>query len=222
MQMRAVLSRAAIASGLSMLVYASSALSDSPPPSRQTRVAAATVPAVAKSALDVARFTADGQLVKPADLAQWVFLGASLGMGYNQPTSDPTGPGQFQVVLMEPTAYRYFTEHGTYAPGSMFLLSFYGADQRRSINKTGYVQADLSNFEIHLVDARKAPDEGRVFYVFGAQANEGSAMPKGSECVRCHAGHGAFEGTFAQFYPAIRDRIPHEALERALKDRDIR
>ena len=224
MQMRVVLSRVAVVMGLSVLVllHASSALSEAPTSSAKMRVAAATPAAAAKGALDVARFTADGQLVKPADLAQWVFLGTSLGMGYNQPTSDPTGPGQFQVVLMEPTAYRYFMEHGTYAPGSMFLLSFYGADQRRSINKTGYVQADLSNFEIHLVDARKAPDEGRVFYVFGAQASEGRALPKGSECVRCHVGHGAFDGTFAQFYPAIRDRIPHEALERALKDHDIR
>jgi hypothetical protein len=172
--------------------------------------------------LDVARFTTDGHLVKPADLAQWVFLGTSLGMGYNQPPATPGGPGQFQVVLMEPSAYRYFTEHGQYAPGSMFLLSFYGADQRRSINQTGYVQADLASYEIHLIDARKAPEEGRVFYLFGPQATEGQAMPKGSDSVRCHASHGAFDGTFAQFYPALRDRIPPEALARALKDHDIR
>jgi hypothetical protein len=214
MRMRQVLSRAARFSGLSVLVllHASSALSGSPPPGK---------PAT-PDALNVARFTADGQLMKPADLAQWVFLGTSLGMGYNQAQFNPASPGQFQVVLMEPSAYHYFMEHGQYAPGSMFLLSFYNSDTRRSINQNGFVQADLTNFEIHLIDARHAPEEGRVFYVFGGPATEGRALPKGSECVRCHAAHGAYDGTFAQFYPSIRDRIPKDALERALKDKDIR
>ena len=211
MRMRQVLSRAALVSGLLVLLQASSALSEAP----LGKTAAVDV-------LNVARFTTDGQLTKPADLAQWVFLGTSLGMGYNQAQFNPGTPGQFQVVLMEPTAYRYFMEHGKYAPGSMFLLSFYNSDSQRSINQTGFVQADLTNFEIHLIDARHAPEEGRVFYVFGGQATEGRALPKGSECVRCHATHGAYDGTFAQFYPAIRDRIPQEALERALKDKDIR
>jgi len=214
MRMHLLLSRAALISGLSALVllHASSALSESSADAKQPT----------GDAIDVARFTADGQLLKPADLAQWVFLGTSLGMGYNQAQFNPGSPGQFQVVLMEPTAYRHFMEHGKYAAGSMFLLSFYNADTRRSINQTGFVQADLTNFEIHLVDKRKSPDEGRVFYVFGGQATAGRALPKGNDCVRCHAGHGAYEGTFAQFYPAIRGRIPKDALERALKDHDIR
>jgi hypothetical protein len=40
--------------------------------------------------------------------------------------------------------------------------------------------------------------------------------------VRCHVQHGAFGGTFAQFYPTIRPRIPKDALEKALRDHDIR
>lgn len=174
-----------------------------------------------KTELEVARFNADGKLLKPADLDQWVFLGASLGMGYNQPQSNDGGPGQFQVVLMEPRAYEYFLKNGKYAPGSMFLLSFFDAEQKRSINKTGFVQSNLTNYEIHLVDPRRAPD-GRTFYVFNAQDTQGNALPKGNQCVTCHVGHGAFDGTFAQFYPTIRGRIPQEALERALKDHDIR
>jgi hypothetical protein len=171
--------------------------------------------------LDVARFSTDGKLLKPADLDQWVFLGTSLGMGYNQPQSNDGGPGQFQVVLMEPRAYKYFLENGKYAPGSMFLLSFFNAEQKRSINKTGFVQSNLAAYEIHLIDPSRVPD-GRVFYMFGAQDTQGNALPKGNNCVTCHVGHGAFDGTFAQFYPTIRDRIPKEALERALKDHDIR
>ena len=47
-------------------------------------------------------------------------------------------------------------------------------------------------------------------------------MPPGNECVRCHLAHGAFEGTFIQFYPVMSGRIPKETLEKALADHDIR
>jgi hypothetical protein len=181
---------------------------------------AATV-AVQPERLEVARLTHDGKMQKPADLDHWVFLGTSLGMGYNPGSFNAARPGQFQVALMEPTAYRYFVEHGSFAPGSMFLLSFYDADtQQRSINQNGFTQADLTNYEIHLIE----PDnkEGHGFYMFAPDSATGDPVGPGSSCVRCHVQHGAFDGTFAQFYPTIRPRIPSEALEKALQDHDIR
>jgi len=171
--------------------------------------------------LDIARVTGGGKLQKPADLDSWVFLGASLGMGYNPGSFNAARPGQFQVAQMEPTAYRYFVEHGRYAPGSMFLLSFYDADkQARSINQNGFTQAELTNYEIHLID----PDskEGHTFFMFGPDSAAGDPVAPGNSCVRCHVQHGAFDGTFAQFYPTIRPLIPKEALEKALRDHDIR
>ena len=190
--------------------------------SMSIRVVADESAAVSRTALDVARLTADGKLQKPADLANWVFLGTSLGMGYNPGSFNAARPGQFQVVLMEPKAYQHFVATGSYAPGSMFLLSFYDADtQRRSINQNGYTQAELTNYEIHLVEPAKNAD-GHVFYVFGADDTEGRPLPPGNACARCHVQHGAFDGTFAQFYPTLRPRIPKDALERAANDHDIR
>jgi hypothetical protein len=172
--------------------------------------------------LSIARFDTDGKLQKPADLANWVFLGASLGMGYNPGSFNAARPGQFQIVLMEPTAYRHFVQTGRYAPGSMFLLSFYDADtQRRSINQNGFTQADLTNYEIHLIDPARNAD-GHVFYPFGTTTTAAGPLPPGNACARCHTAHGAFDGTFAQFYPTIRPLIPQEALERAARDHDIR
>lgn len=198
---------------------------------RTTSIAGLTVLAVATAAaalglepaatLDIARVTTDGKLQKPADLDSWVFLGASLGMGYNPGSFNAARPGQFQVALMEPAAYRYFLKNGSYAPGSMFLLSFYDADKQvRSINQNGFTQADLTNYEIHLIDP-KSP-EGHTFFMFGPDSAAGNPVAAGNACVRCHVKHGAFEGTFAQFYPTIRPLIPKEALEKALQDHDIR
>jgi cytochrome P460 len=172
--------------------------------------------------LQIAKVNSNGKLQKPADLDSWVFLGTSLGMGYNPGSFNAEHPGQFQVVLMEPNAYRHFVKNGSYAPGSMFLLSFYNTDQhKRSINQNGFTQADLSNYEIHVIDPSRGAD-GRTFFVFDANDMEGAPLPAGNNCVNCHTRHGAFQGTFAQFYPTLRPLIPKEALERAAQDHDIR
>ena len=173
--------------------------------------------------LNVARLTPAGNMQKPADLDSWVFLGTSLGMGYNPGSFNASRPGQFQVVLMEPNAYRYLVQNKSYAPGSMLLLSFYDADTRqRSVKQNGFTQAELTNFEIHLIDPAKGGADGRAFYTFAADAREGDLLPPGNGCVRCHLKHGAFQGSFAQFYPTIRPLIPKDALERALANHDIR
>ena len=190
--------------------------------------AAITVPVLAQAPpaaqkIDVARFTAGGKLVKPADLTDWIFLGTSLGMGYNPGSFNASRPGQFQVVLMEPNAYRYFVKNKSYAPGSMLLLSFYDADTRkRSVSQNGFTQAELTNYEIHLIDPARGGADGRAFYTFAADATEGNLLPPGNGCVTCHNKHGAFQGTFAQFYPTIRPLIPKEALARAMANHDIR
>jgi Cytochrome P460 len=172
--------------------------------------------------LEIARLTPQGDLQKPADLASWVFLGTSLGMGYNPGSFNAAHPGQFQVVLMEPNAYRQFVAHGSYAAGSMFLLAFYNADtQERSINQQGFTQAELTNYEIHVIKAADAA-ERHGFYLFGADSTEGKPLPPNNACARCHTEHGAFDGTFAQFYPTIRPLIPKAALEKAANDHDIR
>lgn len=183
--------------------------------------AVAQAPVVTAS-LDVARFTAAGNLQKPTDMVDWIFVGTSLGMGYNPGSFNAANPGQFQVVLMEPTAYRHFEMHRSYAPGSMFLLAFYNTEkQARSINQNGFTQAELTNFEIHVLRPGEGKEE-HSFYMFGASAKEGSPLPRGNACVSCHIKHGAHDGTFAQFYPTLRPFIAKDALERASKNRDIR
>lgn len=190
------------ATALAVAAWQTSARGDAPQPA-----GAATAGAV-----DVATFTADGSLKRPSNLDEWVFLGASLGMGYNARAFDPSAPGQFQVVLMEPLAYRRFVATGAYPDGAMFLLSFYDSEQKVSINRSGFVQRDLDSFEIHLIDKRR-PGEGHYFYPFGASDAKAAVLPPGNACITCHLKNGAFSGTFAQFYPTIRHRIPAASLQ---------
>jgi cytochrome c553 len=158
----------------------------------------------AQDPLGVARYSDAGELQRPADLATWVHMGSSLGSDYRSEPFDPAMPGVIGVVQMEPAAYRYFLDNGRYADGSMFLLSFYAAEVNSDPQLQGFVQGDLRAQEIHVIDAQRF-DDGRAFFMFQDSTQTAStALEAGNECVQCHEAEGAYNGTFMQFYPALR------------------
>lgn len=167
---------------------------------------AATVDTAA-SALAVARFNGDGALERP-DVTRWVHMGSSIGRGYAQEiTGAPDGPGTIQVVQMEPAAYDYFMTHGEYAEGTMFSLSFYAVQEKPEPRLDGFAQENLVQFEIHMLDSTRFSDQ-RGFFLFAPDSRIAPMMPAGNACVVCHNAEGAYDGTFTQFYPPLRDFVP--------------
>ena len=157
--------------------------------------------------IDAAKFDEDGNLLVPENLDEWVFIGSSLGMGYSQAEFDPDSPGMFQVARIEPEAWEYFKNTGEFADGTMIALHFYGSQSEISINRTGYVMADLHLAEIHYKDSERFPD-GFNFYNLnnGEPVGREIALPNG--CVDCHKRDGAYDGVFVQFYPAMHRYLP--------------
>ena len=158
--------------------------------------------------VNVARFNTRGDLIRPEQIERWVFLGASLGMGYNKqiPFNSDT-PGNFQTVLMEPQAYQMFDKTGQFPDGAMFALLFHRSETDISINQSGFVMGDPLALEIHLKDRARFPETGFNFYFFGE--NDGSARTRETpnDCTNCHIEHGAYQSVFTQFYPTLRNRV---------------
>ena len=154
--------------------------------------------------------TLDGQnrLAFPAGTERWIAVGSSIGGEYSDEPFDPASPGMIGVVQIEPAAYDYFLEHGEYADGTMFLLSFYMPQEKPDPALPGFVQGDMMQREIHLIDAQQFPEEGRAFYIYAPDATAATApLPPGSVCFECHMEHGGYDGTFMQFYPQLREHF---------------
>lgn len=154
--------------------------------------------------LQVATFDHMDRLVRP-DVTEWVFMGANLGLGYAEGEFRSDRPGTFQLVYMEPQAYRYFSEFGEYADGTQFALTFWSIQEKVEPELNGFGQGEPVSFEIHLLD-RRAFAEHRAFYLFSEGETSAAMVPPGNECVECHNAHGAYDGTFTQFYPPLRHR----------------
>ena len=163
--------------------------------------------------VDVAVFNDDGDLIVPDNMDEWIFLGSSLGMGYSQVDFDPDSPGMFQIVRMEPTAYRAFRKTGQFVDGTMISLYFYGSQNEVSISRAGSVMDDLHFAEIHFKDSKRFPDGFNFYNVNnGDKVVQEISLP--NECVECHKRDGAYDGVFVQFYPPIYDYLPEEIQKR--------
>src|SRR5215207_6984251 len=96
-----------------------------------------TCVAVCACAGDMARFTKSGELIKPVQYREWVFLSSGLGMTYgpNAPAAD--APRRFDNVFVNPSSYREFLKSGKWPDGTVLLLEVRESESKGSINQHG-------------------------------------------------------------------------------------
>jgi len=141
-----------------------------------------------------------GQLVRPADYREWMFLSAGYGMNYNP------GPGSHEMftnVFVQRWAYDDFVKSGKWPEQTMFVIDERDAASRSSINQKGHYQTDLMGLAVEVKDSSRNPDKW-AYYGFGAENKSAGAMPHGNPCWACHDAHAAVEHTFVQFYPTLK------------------
>src|SRR5579864_6370994 len=141
-----------------------------------------------------------GQLVRPADYREWMFLSAGYGMNYSP------GPGSHEMftnVFVQRWAYNEFVNSGKWPEQSMFVIDERDTASRSSINQKGHYQTDLMGLAVEVKDSTRNPDKW-AYYAFDADGKTAGAMPHGNGCWSCHDAHAAVEHTFVQFYPTLK------------------
>lgn len=169
-------------------------------------VALATVIGPAAQSADPIRYSDKGELLKPADFREWVFLSAGLGMNYNPQgagAANPSRPPAFTNVYVNPSSYRAFMKTGAWPDRTMFVLEIRGSASEGSINRAGHFQTGLRAIEANVKDARLKGGWG--FYNFADKQAAVAPLPQSASCYSCHAENTAVEHTFVQFYPALME-----------------
>ena len=146
-----------------------------------------------------------GQLMRPADYREWIFLSAGFGMNYSPA---PGSHEMFTNVFVQRWAYDEFVKSGKWPELSIFVIDERDAASKGSINKVGHFQTDLTGLVVEVKDSVHNPDKW-AYYAFQADGStaDGKAagsMPKGNPCWSCHEDHAAVEHTFVQFYPTLK------------------
>src|SRR5262249_31585088 len=71
---------------------------------------------------DEPRYTASGQLVRPDNYREWIYLSSGLGMTYGTVESANAMSPRFDNVFVTPEAYKKFLETGTWPDKTIFAL----------------------------------------------------------------------------------------------------
>jgi len=146
------------------------------------------------------QYDAKGELMRPTDYREWMFLSAGFGMNYSPA---PGSHEMFTNVFVQRWAYDEFVASGKWPEQSMFVIDERDAASRSSINQKGHYQTDLMGLAIEVKDSARNPDKW-AYYGFDADGKTAGAMPKGNGCWSCHDAHAAVEHTFVQFYPTLK------------------
>ena len=152
---------------------------------------------------DDPRYTSDGQLMRPDNYREWIYLSSGLGMTYGILESAVNAFGErFDNVFVTPQAYKAFLTSGIWPDKTMFVMEVRSSGSKGSINKGGHYQEDLVGVEVHLKDQSRFPTKW-AFFAFGSSAQTAKPLPANSSCQTCHAKSGAVDETFVQFYPTL-------------------
>ena len=154
------------------------------------------------------RYAASGELIRPADFREWMFVTSGLGMTYNQPAprTDAAGPPRtpnFTNVYVNPSSYRAFMKTGQWPDKTMFILEIRAATSEGSINKGGHFQSNLVVIEASVKDEARFPGKWAYFDFGRDMKTQVAALPRTERCYACHTDNGAVDNTFVQFYPTL-------------------
>jgi hypothetical protein len=150
------------------------------------------------------RFTSDGQLMRPDNYREWIYLTSGLGMTYSvaQTLVNAAGGERFDNVFVTPQAYKAFLQAGTWPDKTMFILEVRSSATKGSINRSGHYQENVVGLEAHVKDRARFPN-GWAFFELGTSAATAKPLAANSSCQTCHAKSGAVDQTFVQFYPTL-------------------
>jgi len=94
---------------------------------------------VASSAelLPPVRFQGKDTLLRPERYREWIFVGSSLGLSYQQDpggggtTQGETGLGLYHNVYIQPSSYKAFASSGRFPEGTVLVLELVTADVKK-------------------------------------------------------------------------------------------
>jgi hypothetical protein len=148
-------------------------------------------------------YASNGDMLPPSHYREWIYLTSGIDMSYSPKAMNMGGMSMFDNVFVNPEAYRSFLATGTWPDKTVMILEGREARSKGSINQSGHFQAvGVMDFEVHVKDEARFPGKW-AFFSFDAPDKNGTLIPQGAPCYKCHAEHAAVDTTFVQFYPTL-------------------
>ena len=155
-------------------------------------------------------FNASGELARPADYREWIYLTTGLDMFYGPAASAMRrdGGSVFTNVYVTPDAYREFMRSGKWPEKTQFILEARRAETAASIDNVGKSQGPLLAIESAVKDAarfgKNEGSNGWGYFTFdgpGGLKDSAGALATSAPCYACVAKSTEVRSAGEQYYP---------------------
>ncbi len=167
---------------------------------------------------DAPRYTKEGEMLRPQNYREWIYLSSGLGMTYGpiQSAAKDREP-LFDNVFVSRAAYKSFLGTGTWPDQTVMILEVRSSESKGSINKAGHFQSEVMAMEAHVKDEARFPGKW-AFFPFPKSVATAKVIPTTANCYSCHQEHGAVDTTFVQFYPTLAGIAKAKGTFRAMRE----
>ena len=161
-------------------------------------IAVVTIAAApSEEAAEKPQYNKAGELLRPENYREWIFLSAGYGMNYSPA---PGSHDMFTNVFVPRWAYQEFLKSGTWPDKTTFVVEDRETQTKGSINKHGNFQTDLMGIGVEVKDSSLS--DKWAYFNFD-ESKTAAANPKNA-CFSCHEKNAAVEHSFVQFYPTLK------------------
>src|SRR5947209_15084081 len=124
------------------------------------------VPTALASDPSAPHYNSNGELLFPSKYREWIYLSSGIDMNYSPKSASTDTPSHstFDNVFVGPGAYKAFLDSGTWPDKTVLVLELRGAQNKGSINQSGYYQSSaLKGIEVHVKDEARFPGKWAFF-----------------------------------------------------------
>jgi hypothetical protein len=146
-------------------------------------------------------------LIPPKDYREWIFVGSSLGLRYDEKDEkQPQEELEFKNIYINPSAYREFMKTGRFPQGTTLVLEIARAETKKEPGLRGSYQKEFVGLLGAVKDRERFGDEWAYFRLTdkdGKLVDKARPFPK-AKCYDCHRHKAADDNVFTQFYPVLK------------------
>jgi uncharacterized protein (TIGR03067 family) len=172
------------------------------------------VPAPAGPVKPAAQFEGKSTLLRPEGYREWVFVGSSLGLRYEEGKKQHDQL-EYKNVYIDPAAYRAYRQTGAFPQGTVLVLETAIGEEKKEPGLRGSFQKQFTGLSAAVKDKDRFPD-GWAYFSFsdGPGKTKSKAPPaKKAACYDCHRLKGAEDNVFTQFYPVLKEAKDGDTLQ---------
>ena len=154
----------------------------------------------------LARFDAQGMLVRPEGYREWVYVGTPLTP--NDMNNGNAPFPEFHNVYIDPASWKHYEHTGKFREGTMLVKELVSVGSKLATSGAGYFMGEFVGLEVAIKSAERFPDEPGhwAYFSFGHAyplAETAKAFPS-QACNACHQNAAADDFVFTQYYPVLR------------------